>query len=66
MVSTLSAILATEKERIPGCISYRDHSGSFKHTLFFYRIGVDLDPADPTPSIPKVHSVFLVGLEPLN
>ena len=48
----------------PGCISYRGRSGVFQHTLFIYRIHVRNDPADPTPTIPKVDQVTLVGLEP--
>jgi hypothetical protein len=39
----------------PGCISYRGHSGGFKHTLFFYAISVGHN---------QVKSVTLMGLEP--
>jgi hypothetical protein len=49
----------------PGCISYRGHSDSFQHISFIYDIDAYRDPMDPTPTIPKVRHVTLVGLEPL-
>jgi hypothetical protein len=49
----------------PGCISYKGRSDSFRHTLFFYRTRVDINPADPTPAVPKVRGVTLLGIEPL-
>jgi hypothetical protein len=48
-----------------GCISYRGHSDSFQHISFIYDIDAYRDPMDPTPTIPKVRGVTLVGLEPL-
>jgi hypothetical protein len=49
----------------PGCISYRGHSDSFQHISFIYDINAYRDPMDPSPTIPKVRAVTLVGLEPL-
>jgi hypothetical protein len=43
-----------------------ERDGSFRHTLFFYAIRLATEMTDPTPSIPKVQSVSLIGLEPLD